>query len=72
MDAQANRITINGLATNLACLLNKDKAPRGHSISRGHTSSSIYTQSKYYNIVPNSPIPSIERVYSVRNVPKYS
>jgi hypothetical protein len=36
-------MTINGLATNLARLLDKDEAPRGHSTSRGRTLGNIYT-----------------------------
>jgi hypothetical protein len=72
MDAQADRITINGLAANLAYLLNKDEAPRRRSISRSRAPVNIYTQSKYYNIVPNSPIPSIKWVRLDRDIPKYS
>jgi hypothetical protein len=35
-------MTINGLATNLAYLLNKDEAPQGYSTSRGYAPGSIY------------------------------
>jgi Zinc knuckle len=72
MDAQADRATINGLAANLARLLDEDEAPRGRSVSRSRAPVGIRAQSEYHDAAPNSPIPSIERVHPARDIPEHS
>jgi hypothetical protein len=60
MDAQTDYTTLNSLATSLARLLNTEELSRRHSISRDYIPDSIYSQSEYYNTVPNSPVSSIK------------
>jgi hypothetical protein len=70
--AEEDRATLNNLAAglaNLTRLLGED-GPRGRSLSR--TRVHVRARSEYHDAIPDSPIPSAERVTPVRDVPEAS